>query len=91
MTSAEVHAPQSSPWLSVWLSPRKTIERIVAANPRRHVLLLAGLGAIAAFVFWLISFGSTTELIDWRNIAIVAIVGLVYGVVALYLNGLLYR
>src|SRR5262245_1312632 len=91
MTSAEVHASQSSPWLSVWLSPRKTIERIVAANPRRHVLLQAGLGTMAAIVFWLFSFGATTELIDWRNIAIIAIVGLVYGVVVLYLNGFLLR
>ena len=91
MTAAEGHASQPSPWLSVWFNPRQTIERRVAANPRRFVLLLAPLGTIAALIPWLIRFRSATELIDWRNLAIVAIVGSAYGLVSLYINGLLYR
>src|SRR5262245_49882004 len=91
MTSAEVYMPHSSPWLSVWLRPRKTIERIVAANPRRHVLLLAGLGGIGTVISLLIGFGAATELMDWRNIASVAIGGLASGVVNLYINGLSYK
>jgi len=90
MTSVEAHPPHSSPWLSVWFKPRKTIERIIAVNPRRHVLLLAWLSATAAVVSGLIQVGVANELFAWRNIAIVAIVGLAYGVTSLYLNGFLY-
>src|SRR5262245_41064658 len=86
MTSAEVRVLQPSPWLSVWLSPRKTIERIVATNPRRHVLLLAGLGAMGTVIAVLIGRGAATELMDWGGLASVAIVGLVLGVVGLYIT-----
>src|SRR5262245_10099741 len=88
MTSAEVHVPHSSPWLSVWLRPRKTIERIVAANPRRHVLLLAALGGIGVIIPTLILLGWATKLMDWRLTASAAIVGVAFGVVSLYINGL---
>src|SRR5262249_33314615 len=91
MTSAEAQVPHSSPWLSVWLRPRKTIERIVAANPRRHVLLLAALGGIGTTIALLIGLGAATDLMDWRNLASVAIVGLVLGVVSLYIKGLTYK
>src|SRR5215510_4420772 len=90
MTSAEVRVLRPSPWLSVWFSPRKTIERIVATNPRRHVLLLAGLGAMGTVIAVLIGRGAATELMDWGGLASVAIVGLVLGVVGLYINGLAY-
>ena len=46
MSSSE-QAAQPSPWISVWLQPRQTIERILAGQPRRFVLLLAALGAKA--------------------------------------------
>src|SRR5262245_14635089 len=91
MTSAEVHAPHSSPWHSVWFSPRKTIKRIVAANPRRHVLLLAGLGGMGTTISLLIGFGAATELMDWRNMASVAIAGLAISIVNLYINGLAFK
>jgi len=91
MTSAEVHVPHSSPWLSIWLKPRKTIERIVAANPRRHVLLLAGLGGMGTAISFLIGVGAATQLIDWHNLASVAIAGLALGVVSLYIKGLAYK
>ena len=91
MTSAEVHLPHSSPWLSVWLSPRKTIERIVAANPRRHVLLLAGLGGMGTAISLLMGFGATTELMDWRGMASLTIAGLAISIVNLYINGLAFK
>jgi len=89
MTSEEV--PHSSPWLSVWLRPRKTIERIVAADPRRHVLLLAALGGIGTIFLMGSPPGAATGLMDWRPIASVAIVGAAFGVVSLYINGLAYK
>jgi len=91
MTSAEVRVLRPSPWLSVWFSPRKTIERIVATNPRRHVLPLAGLGAMGTVIAVLIGRGAATELMDWGGLASLAIAGLVLGVVGLYINGLAYK
>src|SRR5262245_30848761 len=90
MTAAASDAPHSSPWLSLWFSPGTTIGRIVAANPRRHVLLLAALGTMSSFVVNIISSGATTELIDWRIIAGIVIVGALYGIAALYLFGLTF-
>jgi Signal peptidase, peptidase S26 len=37
-----------SPWLSLWLKPSATIDRIVASDPRHRVLLLASLSGIFA-------------------------------------------
>ena len=63
---------QPSPWLTVWLCPRDTIERIVASNPRHHVLLLAAIGGMAGVMSWLIAAGLTNQLFDWR-VAIIAV------------------
>jgi signal peptidase I len=87
MTSAPGGALQPSPWLTVWLRPRDTIERIVASNPRHHVLLLAALGGVSTIVSWLIAVGLTNQLFDQR-IAIIALAGLVLGVVGLFVYGI---
>jgi signal peptidase I len=75
----------------VWLSPRDTIERIVASNPRRHVLLLAALGGMSSVLSWTIDAGSRIELVDWRMLAIIALSGSVLGVAGLYITGLIFR
>jgi len=90
MTSAVSDAPLPSPWISLWFRPGATIERIVATNPRRHVLLLAALAAISSFIFTPISIGSTIELLDWRIIAGIVVLGAIYGVVTLYIAGLTF-
>ena len=87
MTLAQGDAPHPSPWLSVWFSPRKTIERIVAGNPRSHVLLLAGLGTASTIVATLIAGGMTTELLDWRVIVAVALGSTAFGIANLYVAG----
>jgi signal peptidase I len=87
MASAQGDALRPSPWLSVWLRPRDTIERIVASNPWHHVLLLAALGGVSTIVSWLIAVGLANQLFDQR-IAIVALAGLVLGVVGLFVYGL---
>jgi signal peptidase I len=90
MTTVQGTALQPSPWLTVWLCPRDTIERIVASNPRHHVLLLAALGGMASVMSWLIAAGLTNQLFDWR-VAIIAVGGSVLGVVGLYIYGLSFK
>ena len=90
MTLAQGEAPQPSPWLSVWLSPRNTIERIVANSPRRHVLLLAAFGTTTTVLGQLVDKGATVELLDWRIIAIVALFGAIIGITQLYIFGFLF-
>ena len=46
-----------SPWMSIWLSPRQTIDHILATGPRRFVWLLAALGTIASIYSQALSFG----------------------------------
>lgn len=91
MTLSQGEAPQRSPWLSIWFSPRSTIERIVASSPRRHVLLLASLGTASTFVASLIDRGSTIELFDWRIIALIALGGATFGIANLYITGLFLK
>jgi signal peptidase I len=77
----------SSPWLSVWLHPRRVVERIVAGNFGWQVLLLAALSTISEFATWLIPpFGTSSASPDWRIIAVV-IVAAAAGIVGLYLTG----
>jgi len=65
MTSPPDHLQQSSPWLSVWLRPGDTTERILASNPKHHVLLLAVLAGMAAEVLWWLDTWWTLTLLDW--------------------------
>ena len=79
MAVAAADLSKPSPWLSVWRRPRDTIERIVATNPKHHVLLPAALAGISFMLMlpWLNAdgFGFTTELLDWRMLTIGAIGG----------------
>ena len=86
-----VTAPDSlkpSPWLSVWRSPRDTIERIVAVNPKHHVLLLAALlGAFNTHI--LFQWFEASFATDLGIVAMVAAAGAIVGVIELYLAGLI--
>jgi len=55
MTSAPNDAAPVSPWLSVWLRPRDTIERIIANDRRRHVLLIYALSYVSILLVNLIA------------------------------------
>jgi signal peptidase I len=80
-------APKSSPWLSVWIKPRGTVERILAANSGRDVLLLAALGMISEIAAQLIfAAGLPAALPNWRIIAAVILVGAAAGILTLYLT-----
>lgn len=91
MTKTPVEPPHASPWLSAWLSPRDTITRIVAADPHRHVLLIASLGFISNVVVQLVLAGWGTVLRDWRVVAAILIAGAVVGIVGLYYLGFFLR
>jgi signal peptidase I len=82
---------QRAPWLTVWTRPRDTISGVLADDPRRRVLWLAALGGIAFTLTYLVEAGLGTELVAWRGAAMVAVGGVLIGIVSLYLNALLLR
>src|SRR5215470_11708794 len=86
MAVAAADPSKPSPWLSVWWRPRDTIERIVSTNPKHHVLLLAALAGIWKWI----DAGFTTELLDWRLLAMGVIGGAIFGIVVLYFSAVLF-
>jgi signal peptidase I len=83
MTSPQEETLRSQ-LISVWLNPRDTIERIIATQPGRGVLLLASLGGLTGIAGQLIAFGVTSELLDWRVVLGAALVGSLIGIANLY-------
>jgi signal peptidase I len=80
-------APTSSPWLSVWLHPRRVVDRILATNSGWNVLLLAALGMISEIAAQLLpASGLPAALPNWRIIAAVILFGAAAGILALYLT-----
>jgi signal peptidase I len=75
-----------SPWLSLWWRPRDTIERITAANPKYHVLLLAIIvSAVPFLTTW------ATHPLDWRlAIALIIGVSIPAGVGYVYLGAMIF-
>jgi len=87
MAPDATEAPTSSPWLSVWINPRRTVERILATKSGWDVLLLAALGTISEIAAQLIPIsGLPAALPDWRILAALALLGAVAGILALYLT-----
>jgi len=91
MTSPSMDAPSASPWRSAWFDPRATIGRIVAADPRRQVWLLASLGVICTIVAQVLIAGWGTALLDWRVILGIVLLGAVLGIISLYYYGFFFR
>jgi signal peptidase I len=87
MTSPQEETLQS-PLISVWLKPRDTIERIIASQPGRGVLLLASFGGLSGIAAQLIAFDVTGELLDWRVLLVAALVGSLIGIANLYVVAL---
>jgi signal peptidase I len=84
MTSPSVDAGKTSPWLSVWLSPRATIGRIVAADPRRQVWLLSSLGLMSSVAIQVLLGPWAGVLLDWRALAGLVLFGAIFGIIGLY-------
>src|SRR5215471_13536541 len=90
MTLAADGEPKRSPWLSVWLRPGDTIERVLATKPRRNLWLLAAVSVASLIIMTLVGEGLTTALLDWRFLAGVGVIAVAIGIVGLYLNGLFF-
>lgn len=88
MTSTPETTP-ASPWVSIWLSPRRTIDRI-AAQPRQPVWPLAGLGALSGFFGQLVSSGFAGLLLDWRLLLVMTFAGAIIGIGWFYLAAWVY-
>ena len=77
-----------SPWLTVWLSPRQTIERLVAKQPTYLVWVLAVLGTIASLYCQIAVVAGTTYLLGWQLALSLVLFGAMVGIVWLYVAGL---
>jgi signal peptidase I len=85
-------AIQPSPWISIWVAPRRTIERILAAPPRQSlVLLLAALGAITALFQNFFHLRFAPQLLYWPVLLGFAVLGAAGGIVGLYGSALLFK
>ena len=90
MSSSE-QAVQSSPWLSVWLKPRQTIENILSERPQRGALLLGSLSLMAGTVTQLVGLAVEWRLFDWRMAAALAIACFIAGIIGLYISGFVFK
>ncbi len=77
-----------SPWLTVWLRPRQTIEHLVAREPAYLVWPLAILGTIASLYNQIVVIAGTTDLLGWQLALSIVLFGAVAGMVWLYVSGL---
>ena len=89
MTQAASQDDSPSPWLSLWGSPAATIERIIANDPRRNVLLLSTFAGIAIVLLQFLQLRLSANAFDWRLTGLIVAVGVVAGAVNLYISGLL--
>jgi len=79
----------ASPFVTLWLSPRQTIERIVATRPQHLVVVLAVLGAIAGFYGQLVGLSGSAPPADlWFWLGLI-VGGGIYAIVWLYLDGVI--
>src|SRR5579871_6607101 len=76
-----------SPWLTVWLSPRQTIERLVATRPTYFVWPLAVLGTLASFYGQVSVIDGAGYLVSWQLGLSLLVFGVVAGSVWLYVSG----
>jgi signal peptidase I len=91
MTSPPDHTRQPSPWLSVWLRPRDTIQHVLASDPRRSVWLLASIGTTASMMANLVDSDWIAQPSNWRIVAGIALAGPILGIVLIYVAGLSFR
>jgi len=79
-----------SPWTTVWLSPRRAIDDILATPPRHLVWLLAIFATIASFCSQLLIYGLASLLLDWRILLGLVLTGVIVGIAWLYLAALVF-
>ncbi|WP_172180414.1 signal peptidase I [Bradyrhizobium aeschynomenes] len=79
--------PERSPFLSVWLHPRRTIARIAGRLPYPLVVPLAVAGGIGSSFNTVLGFGTISDLMDWRALSACLVLGGALGVFDLYVLG----
>ena len=93
MAPANEEAPRTdlNPWFSIWTQPRLTMRMVLDSDPTRMVLLLAMIGGFANALDRA-SVQSGGDVMSVPVIfAIAAIGGPIFGLIQLYLGGLLVR
>jgi signal peptidase I len=85
--SAEEEKATRSPWLTVWLGPRRTIERLVATRPTYFVLPLAILGTFASLYNQSAVIYGVSYLLNWQLLLSILVFGALIGIVWLYVAG----
>jgi len=78
-----------SPFATLWLSPRQTIQRIVGRRPAYLVLPLAALGTVCGFYMQLVSIGLAAPWDDWRLSVLALVIAAAFGLVWLYPSALI--
>ena len=73
----------ASPFVTLWLRPRQTIERIVATQPRHLVLVLAALGMIAGLDGQMERLSGPTPSEPWFWFGLV-VGGAVFGIISAF-------
>ncbi len=78
-----------NPWISIWIKPRLTIQRIVDSNPKYMVHVLA---SVYGFIGLLNAMGESGvgDHLEWPVIFIAAApLGVLYGLIVTYITGAL--
>jgi signal peptidase I len=77
-----------SPWIGVWFTPRRTIERLVEARPTRHVRLLAVLGTLASIYSQIVVVDGSGRFLDWQVAPFFVLLCALVGLASLYVDAL---
>lgn len=82
-----------NPWISIWTRPRATLRSILAADPTRHVILLAAASGAAGGIDNALenAFATTGPSSLIATLFLALLLGPVFGVIGLYLWGGLVR
>jgi len=90
MSEETLARAQRAPLLSIGRAPRQTGAAIVAVAPSSWlILLLMALGSAAGAINWLVGQGVGTEMIDWRVLIGMLLLGVSLGVLNLYASALI--
>lgn len=80
-----------NPWISMWVKPRATIQKIVDTNPDHLVMVLAAISGFAR-VLDRASMKSLGDKYEWPIIFLIAaFLGPIGGIISLYIGGALIR
>jgi Yip1 domain len=90
----------SRPWISIWMSPRETMRRIVNRDPSHHVTMIAAFAGALSFLDLSLSasLGVGPSLMppvmvlylpEWTFFS--AFIGAGFGVAVVYVSGFLFR